>query len=37
MFLLWLHWAWSSTVLFEPYNHFRPEWPGPEPIASLMR
>jgi hypothetical protein len=25
------------TLLLEPYNHFQPEWPGPEPIASLMR
>jgi hypothetical protein len=36
-FLLWLYWAWTQNFLLEPHNHFKPEWPGPEPIAFLMR
>jgi hypothetical protein len=27
----------SGTLLLEPYNHFQPEWPGPESTAFLMR
>jgi hypothetical protein len=27
----------SGTLLLEPHNHLQPEWPGPEPIAFLMR